>query len=138
VVRFFHGSTPRFLLVLAICVYLSENCYVYDLFFELEYDNKVESLQSIAGTDFAGGLVGENRGSIEKSRIDYNVEHKTAIDSVEMGRIMGKTGLFIGESNYNKITKYSVKISFMHIPHAYARSGGTASPICSYLSCISL
>lgn len=80
--------------------YNSQYSRIYDVMFELSYGTNATYKQFIAGIYCAGGIVGENHGSLDKSRLDYAEEHRDTVNAVEMGKIMGASNLFTASSEY--------------------------------------
>jgi len=58
---------------------IGTNSEVYKAYFDI--DNKSESAINICGTNFTGGLVGENRGALLNSRLSQPVLEQIAVDS---------------------------------------------------------
>ena len=82
--------------------YVGEKCIIYDVLFDISITLTNSNLSlELSGLTYTGGLVGENHGKIEKSRVTYGDEDElTSVDSAISGTLSGKTNLFTGSIEY--------------------------------------
>ncbi len=86
--------------------YLGESSAVYDISFEVKYDDS-ENRQQIYSTYCAGGIVGVNYGSINHAKVRHSDENQAKVDNaiktyLKTGATgnFGKTNLFNGKLWY--------------------------------------
>ena len=82
--------------------YVGPFTYLKNALFEVEPTQTFgEYYQTIIGFNLAGGVVGENNGLIDHTRIEHTLKYQEdTIDITEARRTIGYQGLFIEQANY--------------------------------------